>query len=184
MAASNARIGGAKGAFFPSLTLTGQGGYESAQLGDLFQWSSRTWLLGPLFGTILSMPIIDGGRNQANLDRAYAVMEESVANYRQTVLGAFTEVEDQLVSLRTLAAQADATRDSVAAAQRAFDIANTRYRNGASSFLEVIDAQRTLLTIQRLEMQIRGARSVSTVALVRALGGGWDAGLPAPQAAR
>jgi multidrug efflux system outer membrane protein len=174
MAASNARIGVAKAAFFPSLTLTGQGGYESAELGDLFKWSSRTWLLGPLFGTILSLPIIDGGRNQANLDRAYAVLEESAANYRQTVLGAFTEVEDQLVGLRTLAAQAQATRDSVSAAQRAYDIANTRYKNGASSFIDVIDAQRTLLTVQRLETQIRGARAVTTVLLVRALGGGWD----------
>ncbi len=175
MAASNARIGVAKAAFFPSLVLTGQGGFESAELGDLFKWSSRTWLLGPLFGTILSLPIIDGGRNQANLDRAYAVLEESAANYRQTVLGAFTEVEDQLVGLRTLAAQADATRDSVSAARRAFEIADTRYKNGASSFLEVIDAQRTLLSVQRLETQIRGARAITTVALVRALGGGWDA---------
>lgn len=179
MAASNARIGVAKAAFFPSLTLTGQGGYESADLGDLFQWSSRTWLLGPLFGTILSMPIIDGGRNQANLDRSYAVLEESVAAYRQTVLGAFTEVEDQLVSLRTLAGQADATRDSLVAATRAYDIANKRYERGASSFLEVIEAQRTLLLSQSLEIRVKGARAISTVALVRALGGGWDA---APQA--
>jgi multidrug efflux system outer membrane protein len=175
MAASNARIGVAKAAFFPSLTLTGQGGFESADLGDLFQWSSRTWLLGPLFGTILSMPLIDGGRNQANLDRAYAVLEESMAAYRQTVLGAFAEVEDQLVGLRTLAGQADAARDSVVSAQRAFDIANKRYERGASSFLEVIEAQRTLLVSQRLDVQVQGARAITTVALVRALGGGWDA---------
>jgi len=175
MAASNARIGVAKAAFFPSLVLTGQGGFESADLGDLFQWSSRTWLLGPLFGTLLSMPIIDGGRNQANLDRSYAVLEESVAAYRQTVLGAFTEVEDQLVSLRTLANQADATRDSLTAAQRAYSIANRRYERGASSFLEVIEAQRTLLVSQSLEIRVQGARASSTVALIRALGGGWDA---------
>lgn len=175
MAAANARIGVAKAAFFPVLSLTGYGGFESADLGDVFQWSSRTWLLGPLFGTILSMPLIDGGRNQANLDRSLAVLEESVASYRQTVLGAFTEVEDQLVSLRTLAGQAEATRDSVGSARRAFEIADSRYRNGASSFLEVIDAQRTLLAIQRLDTQIHGARAISTVALVRALGGGWDA---------
>jgi multidrug efflux system outer membrane protein len=175
LAASNARIGVAKAAFFPSLNITGLGGYESADLGDLFQWSSRTWLLGPLFGTILSMPLIDGGRNQANLDRTYAVLDESVARYRQTVLGAFTEVEDQLVGLRTLAAQADALRDSVGAAQRAYAIAQTRYRNGASSFLDVIEAQRTLLVVQLVLTQTQGAQAITTVALVRALGGGWDA---------
>jgi multidrug efflux system outer membrane protein len=175
MAASNARIGVAKAAFFPSLTLTGFGGVESSELGNLFEWSSRTWLLGPLFGTLLTMPIIDGGRNQANLDRTYAVLEESVATYRQTVLGAFTEVEDQLVSLRTLSTQADALRDAVASAQRAFQISNTRYTNGASSFLDVIEAQRTLLAVQLLQEQTRGARAISTVALIRALGGGWDA---------
>jgi multidrug efflux system outer membrane protein len=173
MAAANARIGVAKAAFFPVLNLTAFGGYESAELGDLFQWSSRTWLLGPLFGTILSMPIIDGGRNQANLDRSYAALEEAVAAYRQTVLGAFGEVEDGLVSLRTLAGQADATRDSVVSASRAFKIAESRYNAGASSYLEVIDAQRTLVSIQRLDAQIKGARAASTVALIRALGGGW-----------
>lgn len=175
LAASNARIGVAKAAFFPSLNLTGFGGYESADLGDLFQWSSRTWLLGPLFGTILTLPLIDGGRNQANLERTYALLDESVASYRQTVLGAFTEVEDQLVSLRTLAAQAEALRESVGAAQRAYDISQTRYRNGASSFLDVVDAQRTLLAVQLLETQTRGARAITTVALIRALGGGWEA---------
>jgi multidrug efflux system outer membrane protein len=175
LAASNARIGIAKAAFFPSLTLTGFGGYESSDLGNLFQWSSRTWLLGPLFGTLLTMPIIDGGRNQSNLDRTYAVLEENVASYRQTVLVAFTEVEDQLASLRTLATQADALRDAVGAAQRSFAISNTRFDNGASSFLDVIEAQRTLLAVQLLDAQTQGARAISTVALIRALGGGWDA---------
>jgi multidrug efflux system outer membrane protein len=175
MAAANARIGVAKSAFFPLLRLTAQGGYESAELGDLFNWSSRTWALGPLFGTLLSLPLIDGGRNQANLDRSYAVLEESVADYRQRVLAAFAEVEDNLVALRTLAGQADATRDSVASATRAFRIADSRYRAGATGYLDVIDVQRSLLSAQRLDTQIRGARASSTVALIRALGGGWDA---------
>lgn len=174
MAAANARIGVAKSAFFPLLRLTAQGGYESAELGDLFNWSSRTWALGPLFGTLLSLPLIDGGRNQANLDRSYAVLEESVADYRQRVLAAFAEVEDNLVALRTLAGQADATRDSVASATRAFKIADSRYRAGATGYLDVIDVQRSLLSAQRLDTQIRGARASSTVALIRALGGGWD----------
>ena len=174
MAASNARIGVAKAAFFPVLRITGLAGYESNDLSELFQWSSRTWALGPIAGTILSMPIFDGGRNQANLDRSYAVLEESVGTYRQTVLGAFAEVEDNLVALRTLAGQAEATRESVESATRALRIAETRYKAGATSYLQVVDGQRTLLVVQRLDVQIRGARAASTVALIRALGGGWD----------
>jgi outer membrane protein, multidrug efflux system len=174
MAASNARIGVAKAAFFPVLRITGLAGYESNDLSELFQWSSRTWALGPLFGTILSMPIFDGGRNQANLDRSYAVLEESVGVYRQTVLGAFAEVEDNLVALRTLAGQAEATRESVQSATRALQVAESRYKAGATSYLQVVDSQRTLLVVQRLDAQIRGARATSTVALIRALGGGWD----------
>ena len=174
MAASNARIGVAKAAFFPVLRITGLAGYESADLSELFQWSSRVWALGPLFGTVLTMPIFDGGRNQANLDRSYAVLEESVGAYRQTVLGAFAEVEDNLVALRTLAGQAGATGESLQSAQRALQVSEVRYHAGATSYLQVVDAQRTLLVVQRLDAQFRGARAASTVALIRALGGGWD----------
>ncbi len=174
MAAANARIGVAKAAFFPVVSLTAQAGYESGELSDLFRWSSRTWALGPLFGTILTVPILDGGRNQANLERSYAVLEESVAGYRQQVLVAFAEVEDSLVDVRTLDEQGQATREAVQSAGRALAIAQARYRAGATGYLDVIDAQRSLLTVQRLETQIRGARASSTVALIRALGGGWD----------
>jgi multidrug efflux system outer membrane protein len=174
MAAANSRIGIAKAAFFPVLNLTAVGGFESAELGDLFKWSSRTWLLGPLAGTILSMPLIDGGRNQANLDRSYAVLEESVATYRQQVLVAFAEVENNLANVRTLDDQGQATRDAATSASRALTIAQIRYRAGATGYLDVIDAQRSLLSIQRLDTQIKGARATSTVALIRALGGGWD----------
>jgi multidrug efflux system outer membrane protein len=182
MAAANARIGIAKAAFFPVLNLTAFGGFESGELHDLFNWSSRTWALGPLFGTILNMPIIDGGRNQANLERSYAVLEESVASYRQQVLVAFSEVEDNLVNVRTLDDQGQATRDAVASASRAFTIAQARYRAGATGYLDVIDSQRSLLSVQRLETQIKGARATSTVALIRALGGGWDAPVPLAEA--
>jgi multidrug efflux system outer membrane protein len=174
MAASNARIGVAKAAFFPVLRITGLAGFESNDLSELFQYSSRVWALGPLFGTLLTMPIFDGGRNQANLDRSYAVLEESVGAYRQTVLGAFAEVEDNLVALRTLAGQAEATGESLQSATRALQVAESRYRAGATSYLQVVDGQRTLLVVQRLDAQIRGARAASTVALIRALGGGWN----------
>ncbi|WYX20899.1 efflux transporter outer membrane subunit [Achromobacter xylosoxidans] len=110
MAAANARVGAAKSAFFPRLDITGAFGYESSELGNLFQWSSRTFLLGPLVGAALSMPIFDGGRRQAGLDRARAVYEEDVAVYRQTVLNAFREVEDNLANLRILSDQTRAGR--------------------------------------------------------------------------
>jgi multidrug efflux system outer membrane protein len=175
MVASNARIGVARAAFFPSLNLTGQAGFESNELSNLFNWSSRTWLLGPVFGTMLSLPIFDGGRRRANLDRTWAALDESVADYRQSVLIAFSEVEDNLAGLRVLREQSESTQDSLGSAGRALRLADTRYRAGATSYLDVIDAQRGVLSIRRLEVQIAGARAASTVALIRALGGGWDA---------
>src|SRR3546814_2512194 len=105
MAAANARVGAAQAAFFPRLNITGAFGYESSQLGDLFQWSSRSFLLGPLVGTMLSLPIFDGGQRQAGIDQARARYEEDVAKYRQTVLSAFRDVEDGLSSLRILGEQ-------------------------------------------------------------------------------
>ena len=104
---------------------------------------------------------------------------ESGAGYRQQVLVAFAEVEDNLANVRTLDDQGHATRDAAASASRALTIAQARYRAGATGYLDVIDAQRSLLSIQRLDTQIKGARATSTVALIRALGGGWNA--PDPQ---
>ncbi|MGN6581891.1 MAG: efflux transporter outer membrane subunit [Bordetella sp.] len=181
MAAANARIGVAKAAFFPSLTLTGAGGFESATLGDLFNWSSRTFLLGPLVGTALSLPIFDGGRRQANLDRARAVYEEDVADYRQTVLTAFREVEDNLASLRLLHGQTAAQDAALQSATRAAHLSQTQYREGAVSYLDVLDADRTALQQQRASAQLDGDRARTVINLIRALGGGW--GLPQPQIA-
>ena len=181
MAAANARIGVAKAAFFPSLTLTGAGGFESSALGDLFNWSSRTFLLGPLVGTALSLPIFDGGRRQAGLDRARAVYEEDVADYRQTVLTAFREVEDNLASLRLLHGQTTAQDAALQAALRAASLSQTQYREGAVSYLDVLDADRSALQQQRASAQLDGDRARTVVNLIRALGGGWD--LPAQVAA-
>ncbi|AYR22559.1 efflux transporter outer membrane subunit [Herbaspirillum rubrisubalbicans] len=173
MAAANARVGVAKSAFFPSLNLTGGLGYESAQLGDLFNWSSRTFLLGPLVGTALSMPIFDGGRRQAGVDRARASYEEQVATYRGTVLNAFREVEDNLANLRILDEQNRAQDEAVAASTRAAHLSHTQYREGAVSYFDVIDADRTVLQQQRASVTLDGERARSTVNLIRALGGGW-----------
>jgi len=174
MAAANARIGVARAAFFPRLTLTGALGYESAELGDLLQWSSRTFLLGPLAGTVLSLPIFDGGRRQAELERSRAAWEEDVARYRQTVLTAFREVEDSLAAVRILGDQTQAQDTAVAAAERAAQLSQLQYREGAASFFEVIDADRSVLQQRRASVQLDGERARATVALIRALGGGWD----------
>jgi multidrug efflux system outer membrane protein len=169
MMAANARIGIARSAVFPALRLTGAGGFQSEDLSDLFQWSSRTWLIGAL----MSLPVIDGGRNRNNILRSEAALEESVADYRQSVLVAFAEVEDNLAGLRTLAGQAQAIEDAVATARRSTELANKLYAAGRSSYLEVLDAQRNLATVERVAVQLRGSRATTTVALVRALGGGW-----------
>jgi outer membrane protein, multidrug efflux system len=169
MIAANARIGVAKSAMFPALRLTAAGGGESAELSDLFNWSSRSWLLGAL----MSLPIIDGGRNRAGVARSEAALEESVAAYRQNVLTAFAEVEDNLAGLRTLAGQTQAIDDAVASARRSAQLANTLFEAGRSGYLDVLDAQRNLATVQRNAVQLRGLRATTTVALIRSLGGGW-----------
>jgi outer membrane protein, multidrug efflux system len=169
MIAANARIGVAKSAVFPVLRLTAAGGGESEDLSDLFKWSSRTWVLGAL----MSLPLIDGGRNRNNVVRSEAALEESVASYRQSVLSAFAEVEDNLVGLRALAGQAQAIDDAVASARRTAELADKLYRAGRSSYLDVLDAQRNLAAVERTAVQLRGTRATTTVALIRSLGGGW-----------
>lgn len=179
MAAANARVGVAKSAFFPRLDITGALGYESSALSNLFQWSSRTFLLGPLAGAALSLPLFDGGRRQAGLDRARAVYEEDVAQYRQTVLTAFREVEDNLANLRILDDQTRAQGEAVDAAARAAKISHTQYREGSISYLDVIEADRTVLLQRRVSVQLTGEQARSTVDLIRALGGGWELPVPA-----
>jgi multidrug efflux system outer membrane protein len=170
MIAANARIGVARAARFPMLQLTGAGGGESADLSDLFKWSSRSWLLG----AALSLPLVDGGRGRANVERSEAVLEEAVANYRQDVLTAFAEVEDNLSGLRTLAEQAEEIDAAQAAAQRSSELADKLYRGGRSSYLDLLDAQRNLASAQRTAVQLRSSRALTTVSLIRALGGGWE----------
>ncbi len=169
MASQNARIGIAKAAFFPVVRLTGAAGLESGDISSLFNWQSRAWSLGPS----ISLPIFEGGRNAANLKKAKATYEEAVAHYRQRVLVAFQEVEDGLSGLRILAEQDAAQARSVAAAGRTADISNKRYQAGLVSYLEVVDSDRTKLQAQRGAVQILGQRLITSVQLVKALGGGW-----------
>ncbi len=173
LAAAGSRVGAAKAAFFPSLVLTGSGGYASDRLSDLFKSSSRSWLLGPYLGTALNVPIFDGGRNRANLAFANASYDAAVSQYRDQVLIGFRDVEDSLIAIRTLDQQAAYEKEAVAAANLAARLAQSRYRNGATSYLEVIDAQRSSLAAERAQSQIQGLRAAASVGLIRALGGGW-----------
>lgn len=179
MAAANARIGVAKAAFFPSLTLTGTAGFESGSLSNLFKWSSRTFLLGPLVGTALDLPIFDGGLRKGNLAKARAEYEEDVANYRQQVLVAFREVEDNLADLRVLEDQTRTQSQAVEASGRAAKVARAQYTEGDVIYLSVIDAERTALQSRRAAVQLQGAQAAATVNLIRALGGGWGNAKPA-----
>lgn len=174
MAAENARIGVARSAFFPSLSLTGSLGYESRDLGNLANWSQRTFLLGPLVGTALSMPIFDGGRRSADLARARGLYEERVAEYRKTVLQAFREVEDSLVSIRTLDERIVHLRGAEGASAGVSRSTKARFDEGDVDYLIVVDAERTLLRSRQSRIQFEGERARATVELVRALGGGWN----------
>jgi multidrug efflux system outer membrane protein len=173
MAAANARVGLAKSAFFPKLDITGAFGYESATLGDLFMWSSRAFLLGPFAGTALTVPIFDGGRRRAGLAQARAKYDEDVAQYRQQVLVAFREVEDNLSDLRLLDDQLREQNNAVNASQRAAHLSRTQYDEGQVSYLNVIDSERSVLVSQLQASQLQGLQAVATVNLIRALGGGW-----------
>jgi outer membrane protein, multidrug efflux system len=171
MAYQNALVGVATAAFYPQLSIFGSGGLQSTDITALFTAPSAIWAVG---GDLLQ-PIFEGGRNRANLTATKSAYDESVANYRESVLTAFQEVEDGLSGLRALS-QASATQDAaVADARRALELANNRYVGGVTSYLDVITAQSALLTNQRLATQLLGQQMVMSVYLVKALGGGWDA---------
>jgi NodT family efflux transporter outer membrane factor (OMF) lipoprotein len=172
MAYNNAQVGIARTAFYPNITLSGSGGWQSVELAPLLNAPSLLWSLG----ADALQPIFEGGRNRANLSAARAAYDQSVANYRQSVLTAFQQVEDGLSNLSTLSQALTTQGAAVEDARRALAIANNRYIGGVTSYLDVITAQTTLLTSERLETQLLGQQMVSSVYLVKALGGGWDAG--------
>jgi multidrug efflux system outer membrane protein len=179
--AAQARVGVAQAAWFPSVSLTGGGGYASSDIGDLFKWSARSWGIGAL----LSLPVFDGGRREAGVHGASAQLDGALASYRTQVLTAFKEVEDQLSALRILEAQSEVQGKAVASASRATALSDSRYRNGYISQLDLLDARRSELRNRRQALQVRSAQYQATVGLIRALGGGWDTALAeaAPAAA-
>ncbi|MGB8886088.1 MAG: efflux transporter outer membrane subunit [Candidatus Korobacteraceae bacterium] len=171
MAYENAEVGVATAAFYPQLTLSGTGGYQSTSITNLLTSPNAIWALG---GDLLQ-PVFNGGRNRANLAYTKHTYDESVANYREAVLVAFQQVEDGLTGLNELSQATGTQNAAVSDARRALEIANNRYVGGVTSYLDVITAQSTLLSNQRLLTQLFGQQMVTEVYLVKALGGGWDA---------
>jgi NodT family efflux transporter outer membrane factor (OMF) lipoprotein len=171
MAAANAQIGVAKAAFFPSLTLNGTIGWESTALSSLISAPSLLWTIG----TMASQVVFDGGRRSAAVDFANQGYVAAVANYRQTVLGAFQQVQDGIVGLSVLDGAQKQSHAAVVDAQRLLSLANDRYSGGLVAYLDVITAQQQLLTSERQDVQIHGQQRTVSVALVKALGGGWNA---------
>jgi multidrug efflux system outer membrane protein len=170
MAAANADIGVAKAAFFPAVRINGLAGFQSINSGTWFSWSSRLWSVGPS----IELPLFTGGYNRANLAAAHAAYNETVADYRQTVLGAFGEVEDELAAEQLLADEWNAENEAVIAARHALEVANNRYEAGLVTYLDVATAQTTALTQESSAVQLQGSRLVATVNLVKALGCGWQ----------
>ncbi len=172
VAAANARIGVARSALFPSVTLGAAGGFEAAR-GSLLSASNGFWALGPLSA---ALAIFDGGRRRAGVQRARGEYDEAAASYRQTVLTAFREVEDALASQRLLAAQERDQRAAAEAAEHTRELALIRYRDGAADYLEVVTAQTAALDAERALLTVRSQQLQTATDLIRALGGGVAAG--------
>jgi multidrug efflux system outer membrane protein len=171
MAFENAQVGIAMTAFYPHISLNGSGGWQSSDIATLVNAPSAMWALG---GDLLQ-PVLNGGRNRANLALTRSAYDESVANYRESVLEAFQQVEDGLSGLALLAQASKTQQQAVTDSRRALDIANDRYVGGVTTYLDVITAQATLLTNERLATQLLGQQMTTSVFLVKALGGAWDA---------
>jgi NodT family efflux transporter outer membrane factor (OMF) lipoprotein len=170
MASANAQIGVAKAAYYPTISLGGAGGFESGVITTLISGPSALWSVG---GSAIA-PIFDGGRRRANVDQAMAAYDQTVANYRETVLTGFQQVEDNLAALRILDNEAQVQDRAVVAAQKYLELANARYTGGVTSYLEVTTAQSAALSDELTAVAILGRRMVDAVTLVQALGGAWD----------
>ncbi len=170
VAAANAQIGVAKAAFFPTLTLTGNGGFRSEHLSQWLTVANRFWALGPN----LAATLLDGGLRSAKTENAIATFEATVATYRQTVLTAFQEVEDNLAAWSTLAREASVQEQAVVAARESVRLTINQYKLGTVSYLNVVTTQATLLSAENTLNTLLGRRLTASVALLKALGGGWD----------
>src|SRR5207244_6657705 len=169
-AAANARIGEAKAAYYPLLSLTAAGGFESGAITTLLQGPAGLWSVG---GQAIQT-LFDGGRRRAASDQAVAAYDQTVATYREPVLTSFQQVEDNLAALRILENEAKTQNEAVVAAQKSLDLSIQRYKGGVTSFLEVTVAQSATLSDEATAVNILGRRMVAAVQLIQALGGGWD----------
>jgi NodT family efflux transporter outer membrane factor (OMF) lipoprotein len=172
MAAANASIGVAVSAWYPTVTLSGSGGFESGDVAKWLMWPSRFWSAGPS----ISETIYDAGRRSAQTAQARAAYDETVANYRETVLASFQQVEDQLAALRVLEEEADVQARAVKAAQDSVRLTTNQYEGGIVSYLNVVVVNATALANEQTAVNIQGRRLAASVQLVAALGGGWSAG--------
>ncbi len=171
MAIANAQIGIAKAAYYPSIFLYGQGGWNSALISQLLNAESGFWAIG----ANVAEEIFTGGARRAQMQYSRAGYEGTVANYRGTVLNAFREVQDNITGLQVLAAARQSQADAVDASRRQLDIATSRYVGGLVNYLDVVSAQQNLLINEQEAAVIQGQRLITAVLLVKALGGGWDA---------
>jgi NodT family efflux transporter outer membrane factor (OMF) lipoprotein len=170
MVQANAQIGVAKAAYFPTLTLSATGGFESSSASDWLTWPSRFWSVGPA----LAETLFDAGLRRATVQQYQAAYDQTVATYRQTVLTAFQQVEDNLAALRILTIQLQQQDDAVASSQRFLTIATDRYKLGLDPYLDVITAQTAYLSNQQTAVTLRMQQLTDSVQLIEALGGGWD----------
>lgn len=177
VAAENAQVGVATAGFFPRLLLSASGGLESGTLTKYFSAPNLIWSVG----ASLVETIFDAGKRSAEKEQAYALYEGSVAAYRETVLASFQEVEDDFAAVRILAEEATQQDAATAAAEKSLSLAESRYRGGITTYLEVVTAQSAALANERAGVELRARQIVASVGLVKALGGGWsDSDLPSP----
>ena len=178
VASANAQIGVAQAAFYPDITLSAAGGIEGSSLVNLFTWPARFWSLGPT----LSQTLLDFGKRQGTLEQAQASYDADVAVYRQSVLTAFQNVEDELAALRILEQEARQQAVAVTAAERALELAINQYQGGITAYLQVITAQATALQNESTAVQLLTRRMTACVSLIQAIGGDFNvSGLPTPQ---
>jgi NodT family efflux transporter outer membrane factor (OMF) lipoprotein len=170
VAAANEEIGIARTAFFPDLLVSATGGLQAGSIVDWFTWPARYWAVGPQ----VIQTIFDAGRRRAQVESAQASYDATVANYRQTALAAFQEVEDNLSTLRILEKEQATQHQAVEAAQNSLQLSLNRYKGGLVTYLEVITAQSIALTNERTEVDLLRRRMDASVQLIKALGGGWN----------
>lgn len=181
MAEANANIGVAKAAYYPTITLSAAGGFEAVSAASWFTWPSRFWSVGPGAAETL----FDAGARRGAVQQAQAAYDQTVAQYRQTVLTGFVQVEDNLAALRILVDETKKQDAAVDSAQANLALATDRYKAGVDPYLNVVTAQTTLLGNQRTALDLRMEQMTDSVQLIEALGGGWDASqLPSPKDVR